>query len=316
MRRKKPYEILPELRVGEFCLSIRTNPQTRVDIGYKERHPEYTSTDSGHDFWELLYVDRGRLNLFVDGRPVTISQDELAIILPHQAHGVGPSGAVAPFYVTAHFDTNLEALRSLGNTVLKVDEEGRRLLGRMLEEKVRGGFGSFELARCYLAEFLISAKRLQSGETFVPRLATYFQINIDDQIVKQATNYMASNLDKPISLQDVAEAVAVSRSHLEHMFKKHGARSVMSSLQELRIQKAKILLLESTLNVSEIAAECGYSSLHLFSRRFKKLVSICPSEYARMIRAALPTLGNRKQTMEQRARAQGARPQADSVGLH
>lgn len=224
-----------------------------------------------------------------------LSQGEFVIILPHQMHGVGPSGTIAPFYVTAHFDTTLEPLQSLGNTIQKIDEEGRRLLVRMLEEKTNSEFGSFELARCYLAEFLVRAIRPQTPNAPGRRLTSYFQANSRKQIIQQAMDFMLSNLEKPISLLDIARAVAVSRSHLEHAFKKHTGRSVMSHLQELRIQKAKRLLLESSLNISRIAAECGYSSLHLFSRRFRKLVTMCPTEYARTIRAALLSSSSQKQ---------------------
>lgn len=295
MRPKKAHKNPPEFRAGEFTLSFRTNPRTGIDVSYKERHPEYTSADSCHDFWELLYVDKGQVQLFLEGLPFTLSQGEFVIILPCQMHGVGPSGTVAPFYVTAHFDTTLEPLRRLGNRILAIDEEGRRLLARMLEEKSSSQFESFGLARCYLAKFLIRTIRLQTSDAPDRRLAPYFQVNAGKQIIQRAMDYMVSNLEKPISLPDIARAVAVSRSHLEHAFKRHTGRSVMFHLQDLRIERAKKLLLESPLNISGIAAQCGYSSLHLFSRRFRKSVSVCPTEYARMVRAALPIQSNKKQ---------------------
>ncbi|MCC6344657.1 MAG: helix-turn-helix transcriptional regulator [Bryobacterales bacterium] len=269
-------------------MSFRVNPHTGVDISYKERHPEYASIDTGHDFWELLYVDRGQIKLFLDGAPFMLEQGEFVIILPRQMHGVAPSGAAAPFYVTVHFDTNIVALRDLGSTILKADEEGRRLLRRMLEEKVNPEIGSYALARFHFAEFLIRAIRHHPRRAPTQSLSSYIQANAQERIVQLAIDYLTANLEKTICLQDLARAVGVSKSHLEHTFKKLTNRSVMSHLQELRIQRAKELLLESCLNVSAIAAECGYSSLPLFSRRFKKLVAISPTEYTRTIRAGLP----------------------------
>ncbi len=158
----------------------------------------------------------------------------------------------------------------------------------MLEEKINTEVGSYALARFHFAEFLIRAIRHQTQRVPAHAPTSYIQANAQERIVQLAMDYLAANLEKTICLQDLARAVGVSKSHLEHTFKKLTNRSVMSHLQELRIQRAKELLLESCLNVSAIAAECGYSSLPLFSRRFKKLVAISPTEYTRTIRAGLP----------------------------
>ena len=83
-----------------------------------------------------------------------------------------------------------------------------------------------------------------------------------------------------------ARAAGASNSHLEHLFKKKMNVSVMGYLQDLRIQKAKVLLVESAHNVTEIARLCGYSSIHHFSRRFKKVARLSPSQYAKMVHQA------------------------------
>ena len=110
--------------------------------------------------------------------------------------------------------------------------------------------------------------------------------------MEKAINFMKLNFSRPLALSEIAEASGVSRSHLEHLFKNTTGSSIMTYLQELRIQRAKMLLLESGLNISQIAEQTGYSSIHLFSRRFKTFVSVSPTRYAKMIRLALPLAKN------------------------
>ena len=271
---------------AEQCwLELRTNKRTGIDIGYKERSPGYQLSQDAHDFWELLYADKGRVLIRLDGVPFQVRQGEFVLIAPGQSHSVSPS-ADAPFYVTAHFQTNLKGLSDLKHTVGCVDSKGRRLLEDVLAEREGRRFGSEELVCSYLLEFLILAVRRHSERPSEhPHLPTHFQQNMTDGTVERTIAFLRANFAKPLTLRGVARELGVSSSHLEHLFKKATGRPVMSYLQDLRLEQAKVLLLESTLNVTQIAARCGYSSVHLFSRRFKQLVSVPPSEYAKMLRS-------------------------------
>lgn len=276
---------------GEFWLGFRTNPKTGVDVRYKERAPDYAVSRDCHGFWELLYVDKGVVRLLLEDREHVVSEGEFILVAPGQVHSVLPSANVAPFYITAHFETNLEHLEDLSNSVVAADEEGRRLLSEMLKEQSSGELGARALAQSCLAQFLIKAVRRRRAGQGAHELPTYFQASADRKTVDRAIDYIRLQYAKPLSLDAVAAAAGVSNSHLEHVFKRKTGLSVMRYLQDLRIQEAKRLLLESALNVSQIAEKTGYSSVHLFSRRFKKSVSVPPSRYARMVRRAAPRGG-------------------------
>ena len=277
---------------GELWFNFRTNPKTGVEVGYKERDPGYTNAGDRHQFWELLCVDKGLVRILLDGTEFTVCQGEFVLIAPNQWHAVPPSATVAPFYITVHFETNFEQLGDLMNTVLRVDEKGRQLLVNLLKEKGGARIGACELARCHLAEFLIRAVRARRAGMPAEALPTYFQAHAENEIVEKAVADMRRHFGSPLSLHDISRAAGVSHSHLEHIFKKKTGMPVMAYLQDLRIQNAKKLLLESTLNVSQIAEQSGYSSVHLFSRRFKKFVSVPPSQYAKMVRLGLSANDN------------------------
>ena len=82
-----------------------------------------------------------------------------------------------------------------------------------------------------------------------------------------------------MSLNDVAKVVNMSTFHFCKMFKKATGLTFTEYLSLVRIAKAKNLLLNPNLRVSEIAYEVGFQSLTHFNRIFRKMVGESPSQY-------------------------------------
>ena len=97
--------------------------------------------------------------------------------------------------------------------------------------------------------------------------------------VSEVKKYIADNLNKPITIDQVAAELHVSSSHLSHMFKKIEKCGVIECIHSIRLSKAKDLLRNSTLSVTEIAYEAGFSTIHCFSRWLKKKTGFSPTEY-------------------------------------
>lgn len=283
------------IRLGHFRLEFRSNPATGVEALYKERPPGYAFAGERHSFWELLFVDRGTLRMALAGSEVPVQEGEFLLIPPGLRHGVFPGAGPAPFYITAHFECNLPGLEAAAARPVRAADEHRRLLIGMLRERESDDAAAHSLALCYLAEFLIRASRAVAPPARTPSLSRFYQANAERDVAERAMAYIEAHSGRPLTLEAIASAAGVSASHLEHVFKKRAGAPVMNYLQEVRIRQAKRLLLESSLNVSQIAEKSGYSSVHLFSRRFKKAVSVPPSRYARMVRAGLPISGSRGQ---------------------
>lgn len=98
-------------------------------------------------------------------------------------------------------------------------------------------------------------------------------------IVRQALDYMRTHCHQRLSLSDVADQVYVSQWHLSKLINRHTSQSFLDLLSGMRVEKAKRLLLGSSLRIHEIAEQCGYSDLGHFSRNFKKLTGQTPGEY-------------------------------------
>ena len=97
--------------------------------------------------------------------------------------------------------------------------------------------------------------------------------------VEKAELYIETNYSYPITVEDIAAYVGISRSHLFRSFQAHMGKSPKEYLSEYRIRQACHLLKETGLSVSTIAYSVGFENNLYFSKAFKKQKKISPSEY-------------------------------------
>ena len=95
-----------------------------------------------------------------------------------------------------------------------------------------------------------------------------------------AINYIDNNIANcNLSNTSTAEHTQISEIYLRKLFNKYLNISVKQYVQNKRIEKAKLLLSENSLSITEISAKCGYSSVYYFCRTFKQNTGYTPSEY-------------------------------------
>ncbi|WP_170311608.1 helix-turn-helix transcriptional regulator [Vallitalea okinawensis] len=106
-------------------------------------------------------------------------------------------------------------------------------------------------------------------------------LRINMQRLEEVKTYILCHSEDNITLDQLAQTVGLSPYYLIRLFKKAYGLSPLQYHQQERIRRAKEMLLYSNHNVSEVAEILGYSSLHSFSRAFKKVEGISPSMYAK-----------------------------------
>lgn len=106
--------------------------------------------------------------------------------------------------------------------------------------------------------------------------------NPDDQaIIEDILHFMEENIEKNISLSDVAAYVSMEYSYFSSYFKRKTGKSFSACLQEMKNKHAQKLLTETELGIEELAMRMGYSSGSNFSRAFRRGTGKWPSEYRR-----------------------------------
>ncbi|WP_394846457.1 AraC family transcriptional regulator [Pendulispora brunnea] len=106
----------------------------------------------------------------------------------------------------------------------------------------------------------------------------------DTDKVQLAMQFLRANVERPLSVEDVARHVAMSSSHFAHRFRAVARVSPMRYLKQLRLEHARTLMVGEGLRVSEAAVRVGYESTSHFTRDFRRLFGASPGEYARRFR--------------------------------
>lgn len=98
-------------------------------------------------------------------------------------------------------------------------------------------------------------------------------------IVKNALEYIRENYKEKLRLSDVADQIYVSQWHLSKLLNKQMGQNFSEILNGIRMEKAKELLKDPSLRISDIAEEVGFLDLAHFSRVFKKMEGMSANEY-------------------------------------
>ena len=103
--------------------------------------------------------------------------------------------------------------------------------------------------------------------------------NAEPPVITRAKQFIAEHQTEELSLDDVAKSVHTSKFYFCKMFKKVTGLNFTDYLSRVRTERAKNLLLNRNLRVSEIAYEVGFQSLTHFNRVFKRILGQSPTEY-------------------------------------
>ncbi len=96
---------------------------------------------------------------------------------------------------------------------------------------------------------------------------------------RRTIEYIIHNFDQPITLEELARHIGINKTALCRQFKGHSGRSIFDFLLELRINYAKVQLLRTKRQISEIAFEAGFNNLPNFNVQFKRIAGCTPGEY-------------------------------------
>lgn len=100
-----------------------------------------------------------------------------------------------------------------------------------------------------------------------------------EQIVAKAESYIRANFRDMLTLERIARAAGASRRNLTRLFRLHKATTLLSYLQQLRVDHAKTLLRSSNAKVTEIALASGFGSIQQFNRVFREHTGFTPRNY-------------------------------------
>ena len=262
-------------------------PKIRVDriftLFYQEKEQGFLFPGESHPMAELTYVDQGALHSVVDGQDLLLRQGDLVIYGPNQWHMQYADIGIAPRFVTISFDVDGVELTPLLDRKFTAPQTVASLLQSMLREQDHMDSFSTDIIMSQLSLLLLYLLR-ESVQPTGSKVKNANVVQNENEIIRQAQQYVAAHIREKLSVPLVAGQVGVSPSYLTVLFHKNLQISPGEYIRRIKLQESKQMIRENNLNFTQIASALQYSTVHHFSRQFKEKFGITPTEYAKSVR--------------------------------
>ncbi len=274
-----------------------------VTVHYLEHAKNYAFQGEAHDFWELVYVDKGSLTAVAEDVTYELTQGQLLFHRPNEFHKLSANGTVAPNVVIVSFVSSSEAMAFFEHRVLFATQRQRDLLSQLVREAGTAfscslgdpslpqmtcaedaPFGAQQMVQLSLEALLIDIVR-DGKNAQRPRVASSVKQRADGDLTERVIRYMDEHLCDNLSFSAICVFSAQSATNLKTIFKSVTGMGVMEYYRHLKIERAKQLLREGNGNITQIADRLGYTSVHYFSRHFKQATGMTPREYTLSVQA-------------------------------
>lgn len=284
----------------------RLNDEIKISRLYTVHYFEYSKrfsfTGESHDFWELVYADKGDVTVFADDKSFVLEQGNVIFHKPNEWHNVRANGVDAANITIITFASPSKAMSFFENKILSVGQKQKELLSKIvseytnafktplndpytthLERRSDAAVASEQLIKLFLCEFLILFLRNDPSG----RQRTVRSIHSSDATLNLLINYMEQNITKAVTLKELMEYSGTNRTAIENIFRENLGKGAVEYFLILKIELAKKYLREDNYNITQISEILGYSSIHYFSRQFKKITGMTPTEYLLSIKAMM-----------------------------
>ncbi len=267
-------------------------------IYYFEFGKDFSHPPEKHDFWEMMYVDSGKINAIADGIGRIVTQGQLVFNRPMEVHAhisnkVDPNNMLVISF-TCHspamefFNKKVFTLGKTEKTLITlITKAAKEALGRIPDDyKDRDPLdfsaapkGSVQLLECYLTELLLVLMQSEDGTYTTEKHSENSRELAQSSITELIVAYLQENVYSSITLSDICAKFFMGKSRLCKLFGDYLGEGPIEYFTRLKTGEAKKLLRQEELSIGKIADILDYSSIHNFSRAFKKSTGFSPSEY-------------------------------------
>lgn len=270
-------------------------------IHYFEYMRDFSFEGESHNFWEFVYVDKGAVQISMGDMEIVLKKGDIAFHKPNEFHKVIASEDSAPNLIVVSFECDSSAMSFFRQKVLRIDErehsalaeiltEARKLLACPLDDPYTKYMPKNPSApsdceqyiRILLELFLLHLRRrylsgiVAANTSIKPKRSELFM---------QIVTYMENHISDKLTIEQICRDNMIGRTQLQKMFQKECNQGIIEYFSKLKIDSAKHLIRSGKMNFSQIAETLGYSSVHYFSRQFKKITDMTPSEYESSVKA-------------------------------
>ncbi len=274
-----------------------------ITIHYFEYTNNFVFHGETHDFWEMLFVEKGTIEVQAENDYFQLADGDIIFHKPNEFHAFRSTGNTSLNLVAISFRSpSVEELTFFENKCLSLNPQERDFISLIIEEATRtfeqplhlpsveqlsvtptAEPHALQTIASYLELFFIYTKRNSilrpdsrlKSPLITPSLNTPSKNSLLDKIL----NYMEIYICDSLSINQLCNTFNISRSTLHQLFLVEKNSGVIEYFNKLKIKHSKSLIRDNKMNITEIAHYLSYSSLQHFSKQFKKYTGVSPSQY-------------------------------------
>ncbi len=237
-----------------------------------------------HDYFQMYYCTSGRGTMLLGEDSVELSENSCLIIHPDQIHELYPVESGRLQVIDTKFYIHNEGIR---NSFLQVPQLQTIVDShfRMLQQSARNEWGTGalyakEMASLIFAQSILLLLRHEAPALDRPPFYRHFQETKAGLtgVEKQISDYLSLHFSEEVSLDQISQKLSYTKNYLCKIFKRTSGYTIHEYLTHLRICRAYDLICSTDERLTSISRMCGFSSIHHFSRTFRSIVGLTPSE--------------------------------------
>ena len=279
------------------------NIEKIITIFYMEFSKNFYYEGERHDFWEMVYIDKGEMICTADTKRFILKSGEMTFHKPNEFHNLSGDNSVSPNVSILTFECKSRAMKHFEGKIFRLNAEEKNLLAMLFEEGLscfrmvdetnpllqrmervdNAPFGSSQMTKNLLEIFLIKLQRNTNTLTKAMR-----QVDVIDGVdtphsVKEILDFLKAHLYGRVTVKDVADALGKSESSVKQQFARYRDSGIIHYYNSLKIKEARRLIREGRYNMTQIADLLRFDSPQYFSKCFKSFTNMTPTEYKESI---------------------------------
>lgn len=251
---------------------------------------DFVFSGEQHDFWELVYVVSGQVGVTADNRVYELSEGQIIFHKPMEFHKLWSGGGTEPHVMILTFDASGTAMKQFEDSVFLMPADGVKELFRVFEE-INKVFRRKSESRLVLKEnydeYRMNMIAVRIEAMLLSILGGRKQTVKEDyhssaEIYRKIIKVMEENIEKNLSVTELADICGISESYLKKIFTKYSGNGAAKYFQRLKISRACTMLSEGE-SVSSISDKLSFGNQQYFSTVFKRETGFTPTVYKKRI---------------------------------
>lgn len=270
-----------------------------VTIHYHEFDKDFVFDGESHNFWEMVYVDTGKVSIKANNKDFNLKQGDVIFHKPNEFHTIRADGNSTANVFVITFVCSSEPMSFFKSKTMPVPAKAKKHISAIIEEyfetfnrmkandvkleiKENPPIGGQQMIRTHLEQLLIMLIRNEQDKHNLRVFPT--KESMENHIVSEMLHIIEENTYNKISVEHLCNTLNYSRTYLSKIFKLATDHTILEYILKCKIREAKKLIREEKYNFTQISDMLAFDNPHYFSAVFKKITNMTPTEYKNSVR--------------------------------